>query len=232
MSENSDNTPDGDNSGPSAAIVAQDGGSFSIDDLVAKPNSVVAHIMSPHAGVVPQEGLVLHAVRFPKTWRSELYGLLVFAVLIVKGITLSSYFPGSVMSGPLISLGSYEIWLSLPLFWLLPAFWLGMLIVRIYNVRYSADERGLEAITGILSFSQKITRVRYEDVRSLELDQTLLERILDVGELEVGTAGTAGVEMAFEGVGAPFSIKKLIQFRRKQEESAENIMPRSETLAP
>jgi hypothetical protein len=170
-------------------------------------------------------------VVFPKTWRSEIDGLFFFAVFIAGGIALSINFPGSIITGPLFDVGAYRLSMSLPLYWLVPVWWLSTLLFRIYNVRYSADERGLEAVTGILSFSQTITRLRYEDVRSLELDQTLLERVLDVGELEIGTAGTAGIEMVFEGISEPFRVKTMIQDRREQEEgraeSDEEIMPRS-----
>lgn len=172
------------------------------------------------------------AIIFPKTWRSEFEGLLFFGISIVAGVVLSVMFPATIVEGPLFSLFGYQINLALPLLWLIPATWLSLLAFRVYNVRYSADERGLEAIEGILSFSQTITRLRYEDVRSLEMDQTILERLLNVGELEVGTAGTAGIEMCLSGVANPYAIKALIQARREVRENREEIMPHSESPTP
>jgi|GEM_PF-1182660 len=190
------------------------------EDVVAEP--IVAEPIVTEAIVTfpPSPVLIIR-----KTWRSEFQGLLAFAILIAGGVALSLYAPGSIVTGPLVSFGESTIFLSLPLFWLLPACWLSVLAFRVYNVRYSANERGLEAVQGILSLNQTIIRLRYEDVRSLEIDQTILERILNTGELEVGTAATAGVELIFDGVADPFALKAYIQRRQEAREDGESRLP-------
>ena len=158
------------------------------------------------------------SVAIPKVWRSELSLLVTFFLLCILSVVLSSYIEGSVIPGRLFGLGSSVVILKFPLFWLLPlSAWI-LMIFRMYDVRYRADSRGLEAISGILSLKQRITRVRYEDIRSIETEQTIIERMLDVGDVEVGTAATSGIEMTLFGVGAPCEVRDMIQIERDRRE--------------
>jgi uncharacterized membrane protein YdbT with pleckstrin-like domain len=156
------------------------------------------------------------SIRIPKVWRSEAGALIVFVVLCLGSVVLSKRFPSLVVTGELVSIGGKTLWLTLPILWCLPVGWLSMIVFRIYNVRYIADTRGIEACEGVLSLSQRITRVRYEDVRSIESDQTLLERLLDVGTVEIGTAAVSGVELAMKGIAAPKAVQEFIQNERER----------------
>jgi len=154
------------------------------------------------------------SIPIPKVWRSEIGGVVFFIVCIIGAAALSRYLPGTVIVGELVPLGLSVVYLKFPLFWLAPlSCWIHLLF-KMYNVRYSADTRGVEAVVGILSLNQRIIRVRYEDVRSIETDQTVIERMLDVGDVEIGTAGTAGVELTLAGVGAPKEVQDMVQAER------------------
>ena len=149
-----------------------------------------------------------------RVWRSEIPRIAVFMAACVVSIYLSRIFPGSVIKGELIKLGSNTIYLSLPLFWLIP---LGLyldLLYRIYNVRYALDPRYLEARLGVLSLSQNIVRVRYEDIRGVETDQSVIGRALDFGTVQVGTAATGGMEIVLVGIGAPKEVREVIERER------------------
>ena len=88
-------------------------------------------------------------------------------------------------------------------------------ILRIYNVRYIIDSRGLEAQVGILSPKRYYQRrIFFSDIRSAESEQTVVERFLNVGAVEIGTAGTSGVEIVFQGVSAPQELRGMIQRER------------------
>lgn len=150
----------------------------------------------------------------PKTWRSELRGVLLFLVFCVLAIVLSRAFPRSVVAGSLFTIGSIHFSAKLPLWWL-PAF--SMLVVsvaRIYNVRYVIDARGVEAQVGRLSLHQRITRVRYEDIRSVEIEQTLMGRALNIGDVEISTAATGSVEIVLIGIAAPEEVQDMLQRER------------------
>jgi len=135
-------------------------------------------------------------------------------VLLIAAPLLSRGFPGSIITGEIFKFFGTRVYLSLPLWWLLPAFLLLEATWRIYNVRYVVDEQGIEAWDGILSLRQHIIQVRHEDVRSIETDQTVVERILDVGEVLVGTAATGQIEVILQGVPSPKKIQNWLLIKR------------------
>lgn len=155
-------------------------------------------------------------VVIPKVWRSELGMLFAFVVLSVGSVMLSERFPASILEGQLLEFGSARLVLHLPLFWLLPAMALGFAIQRIYNVRYTMDSNGIQTKVGIISLKQTITRIRFEDVRSVETHQSLLERLLDIGGIGVGTAAEAGIEVEMLGIAAPYAVQQLVQTEREK----------------
>ncbi|MCB0354925.1 MAG: PH domain-containing protein [Bdellovibrionales bacterium] len=155
-----------------------------------------------------------------KTWRSEMKSVFMFLVLSIVSVYLSRTFPWSVIRGPLFSLFGVTVYMRLPLFWFIPAVTLGSAIIRIYDVRYVVDARGVECKTGILGLHQRVTRIRYEDIRSVEFEQTLLERFLDIGSVEVGTAATGELEIAFRGIAAPSEVQEMLQNERDKRQQA------------
>lgn len=153
-------------------------------------------------------------VVIPKVWRSELGRLAVYILLSIASVVLSRQFPGSIIYGELITVGSTRVDLGLPLFWLFPVFALMELLFRIYNVRYEVNTRFIEARIGRLSFHQRLVRIRYEDIRGVETSQTLLERFLDIGDVFVGSAATDGMEVKISGIAAPLEVQDMIQSER------------------
>ncbi len=150
----------------------------------------------------------------PKVWRSELSGIIFFLFSSVLAVWLSHTFPASVITGRLFSISSYTFYLSLPLLWFVPFITLVIVTARIYNVRYIVDSRGVEALIGRLSLNQRITRVRYEDIRSIETDQSLWERALDIGTVLISTAASSDVEVTLEGIAAPKEVQDMLQRER------------------
>lgn len=166
-----------------------------------------------------------------RVWRSQAVALVVFGLLSVAAIVLSKMFPALVVRGDLLEVSGTKVRLALPLLWFGPALWLGMIVFRIYNVRYVADGRGIEVYDGILSLGQQITRVRYEDIRSIESDQTLLDRLLDIGTVQIGTAASTGVEMHLEGIAAPKSVQEFIQNERDRRQLVAGVPETGSALA-
>lgn len=150
----------------------------------------------------------------PKVWRSELPLLLLFFALSPIAVFLSNRFPMSVVHGELFRIFGTQVNLNLPLFGLIPLAMVMLAAYRIYNVRYALDSRFIECRQGILSFTQSITRVRYEDVRSLESDQSLIGRLLDVGAVQIGTAASGQIEIVLQGIAAPTEVQERIQRER------------------
>ncbi len=150
-------------------------------------------------------------ITITRVWRAEIARVTFFIVASVLSPVVSSYFPKTVIAGRLFSIDGYALVLHLPVFWLLPAAVFVLTAIRIYNCRYTIDDDGVESREGILSFRQSITRFRHFDIRSMEVDQTILERILDVGTVEIGTAATGEFEASLDGIGSPKKVQQLLQ---------------------
>jgi uncharacterized membrane protein YdbT with pleckstrin-like domain len=155
-----------------------------------------------------------------KVWRSELPRLILFIASLFLAPLFSAQFPPSVIHGELLNIGSQKFYLSLPLFWLVPCAFLINVIFHMYNVWYTVDAKGIEARDGILSVRQVITRIRFEDIRSIETDQSLLERILSVGTVRLGTAATDDWEVYFHGVDNPKKLQRWLLAERDERQKA------------
>ena len=147
---------------------------------------------------------------FYPTWRSQFLNLIGFFVLSIIAIVVSRYVPILVVAGSLFSIGDTTIYLYLPVLVLIPGAMLGKVLIHIYDAKYIIDERGVEAQVGLVSLNLRQPRLRWEDIRGVEPNQTLWERILGIGTVFVGSAMTQDVEIAMAGVANPRAIQLLI----------------------
>jgi uncharacterized membrane protein YdbT with pleckstrin-like domain len=70
-------------------------------------------------------------------------------------------------------------------------------------------------------FSKHTNSVFHENVRNIQVKQSLLQRLLGVGYIGVASAGHAGMEIEVQGVPNPEHVKDLIdQHRRSAVSSA------------
>ena len=67
--------------------------------------------------------------------------------------------------------------------------------------------------------SQQIHEVGTKDIRNINVKQGILGRLFGFGTVEIASAGTAGVEVSFEGIADPIRVRDLI---RKEKENAEH----------
>jgi uncharacterized membrane protein YdbT with pleckstrin-like domain len=129
-------------------------------------------------------------------------------------IVLSELFPWSIIEGELFKVGETSYRMALPLFWFMPLITIGTAIFRIYNVRYTITKRGIEFEKGIIELRIKLIRVWFEDIRTVQKNQTILERILDIGSIQIGTAATGTLEITLRGLAAPDEVLEMIQRER------------------
>lgn len=64
---------------------------------------------------------------------------------------------------------------------------------------------------GILSKS--LNEVRHEHIRNVQLYQTFVQRLFNVGRLGISTAGQSGVEITVDGIPDPAQAKSLLDER-------------------
>ena len=75
---------------------------------------------------------------------------------------------------------------------------------RTYTITYDAVRLRI----GILSRNEK--EIRIDDIREIGIKQGILQRIFRLGNISFSSASTSGVEVVFEGVRNPMSIKEQV----------------------
>jgi membrane protein YdbS with pleckstrin-like domain len=97
---------------------------------------------------------------------------------------------------------------------LLPVFGLGLLFI-IYAILdqrtrvFTHTTRKVIAKVGIIS--RKTHEVAIRDIRSINMNQSILERIFGLGSVQIGSAGTGGVEVDFKGITKPAKVRDAIR---------------------
>jgi uncharacterized membrane protein YdbT with pleckstrin-like domain len=79
-------------------------------------------------------------------------------------------------------------------------------VLRIYPGRITLER-------GLLSKSYRELIVR--DIRSIEIDQGILARIVGIGDLTISTAATVDPDEEIEGIPNPKAVRDLIVAQRQ-----------------
>lgn len=89
-------------------------------------------------------------------------------------------------------------------------------LVRLYlNSLYLFEIPRVSGHRGLLSFNYRVSTVKYEDVREIKVEQSILGRILNYGTVLVGTAARSGYELEIRNVARPLEISHLLHKLRQ-----------------
>ncbi len=89
----------------------------------------------------------------------------------------------------------------------------GLIILAIWWLKTKAamltvtNKRTIQR-TGLIS--KKTTEVLHRDVRNIQIDQSVFQRLFGVGSIGISSAGQSGIEIQVPGVRHPDGIKALI----------------------
>jgi hypothetical protein len=87
-----------------------------------------------------------------------------------------------------------------------------------YNDLYIFSRYKLTRISGRISFSYNVPTINYSDIRAIVVEQGFFGRLLDYGNILLGTAAQDKHELILEGVVSPYELSKLIEeFRRSHQ---------------
>jgi uncharacterized membrane protein YdbT with pleckstrin-like domain len=75
--------------------------------------------------------------------------------------------------------------------------------------RYLVDEHNIESYHGVLA--RRVQSIRIADLRNVNIRQSVMQRLLDVGDVEFSSAGGDDVEVIFFGVAEPMRVKELVR---------------------
>lgn len=185
---------------------------FPVDDVFGGESDVTGPIQS-RANDKRDDQEVRY--NFSPTWRSQLLNLIGFFTTSVGAVWVSRELANYVVIvGELFSTSSTQYVLHLPLLVLVPGFFLVKILIQMYDAKYIIDDAGIEAQIGRMSLNFSQPRIRWEDIRGVKPEQTIWERILDIGTVEIGSAMTQEAEIIMKGVNSPRAIQLLIEQER------------------
>lgn len=86
---------------------------------------------------------------------------------------------------------------------------IAVVVYRRYSWAYKIDNVTIESREGLIA--RKVRSIRIQDLRNINVNQSLMDRIMGVGDVEFSSAGGSGIEVVFRGVEKPLEVKALAQ---------------------
>jgi len=84
-----------------------------------------------------------------------------------------------------------------------------VVLYRHFAWAYTIDGDTIESREGLIA--RKVKSIRVQDLRNINVNQSLLQRLVNVGDVEFSSAGGSGIEVTFAGVDDPLKVKALAQ---------------------
>lgn len=84
-----------------------------------------------------------------------------------------------------------------------------VMFYRHYAARFIFDGEIIESRHGLVA--RRVNSIRVEDVRSINVKQSILQRLLGIGDVEFSSAASADAEVVFDEVANPMRVKEEVQ---------------------
>ena len=97
------------------------------------------------------------------------------------------------------------------------------LLWRYFNEIYVFKPHVICHHQGMLSLAYSMPVIDYRDIREVVISQGLLGRLMDYGDIFIGTAATNDLEMRLRDVPDPYGIEKFIQRRRARRDQRTSL---------
>jgi len=174
------------------------------------------HDVSIHRGAIPgaqaagrDEPEKVVCVLRPAMFRAHPLRFLLIALLFLGGLAvmIAAWLPEgkglphwSAWAGVLAAIIATGWWTS---WWVRTTLWVKLTISNRRTIHY----RGI--------IRRASTEVLHDHVRSVDIRQSFLQRIFNVGYLGIDSPGQDGIEIEVEDMPAPYEIKKIIDRYRR-----------------
>lgn len=148
-------------------------------------------------------------VHVSRSWLSMLPHLFVFFIFGLYSVAYTSDGPASVLRFQLNITGTpYEF--VFPIASLLMAVLLARPLFLMYDTSHEIRCHHVRSTSGRCSLAKKTIEIPFEDLLGVRVQQNLLERILHVGTIAVGTASTNHIEINMKGVFNPQKYASMV----------------------
>ena len=153
------------------------------------------------------------AVTFTRHFLSKGPTLLLFIILVIVAFYLSARYPWSIQ--PIAISEQSDFVFHLPLFALPPVLLLFYILHILRDRRYIIGADYVRSIQGLLSLRKKDVRIELQNIRGIEIDRSLYERILNLGTLHITSTMSSEHDVMLVGVLNPSNYRDLILERMK-----------------
>ena len=153
-----------------------------------------------------------HDIFMIRSWLSVFPSIIVFLVLAFGCIALSQQFPITVYSFDILVF-EWPLTVSVPSLTIFVALALVRVVHLMYDTYGELRAHHIFMSQGILSFDKEDMEIAYEDLLGVHVKQDLIERILGVGNIIIGTAMTDRPEVTIPGLYRPKRYAKAISRR-------------------
>ena len=149
----------------------------------------------------------------PSMWRCKPFTYTLMVLMFIGGIAGAYYLHSEGELLPdypylkFVSLGASLIGFAVLLYW----------FIRSKATKLTLTDERTTLKRGI--FSLYVTEVFHSDVRNVQLNQTLMQRIFHVGSVGVASAGGDGMEIQVHGMPNPDDVKEIIDKYRRADKS-------------
>lgn len=151
-------------------------------------------------------------IKFSRSWRSLVWHYFIFLFSLVVGLYVTAYYPGSILVIPLDSISESNQVIRLPVFLLISLFLVARPLVLLFDSHYELTDHHLRVVRGKMSIFRRAQEFAFEDLLGVQVTQSILSRLLNVGVIEVGSK-TSQIQIRMRGIGDPHMHAKEISNR-------------------
>lgn len=139
-------------------------------------------------------------------------------VTLILSIVLSATYSWSIQYLGAVPLGIFSIPLYLPMFGIFPVILVVLLLRESLNKKLILSDDYIIYIEGLAQWKERSVRIDYKNIREIVIEQTLLQKLFNIGDILVTTLAThLDSSVLMPGVKNPRHIKDLIHDRIKRD---------------
>ncbi len=146
----------------------------------------------------PASGALNYLAR--PAWRNQWFAILCALALAAIGVSVAVRGAGRIeplfLQVALAGVGVAFLWLT------------AVILYRHYAWTYTIRGGTIESRRGIIG--RDVQSIHVEDLRNVNVHQSIVQRLFNVGNVEFSSAGGAGVEVTFRGVVDPLAVKERV----------------------
>ncbi len=106
--------------------------------------------------------------------------------------------------------------LEFSVFSLISLFCFIALVQKVLNSKYYIGDSYVRSVHGRLSFQRKDIRIDFVNIKGIEINASLYDRIFNIGTVLIGSSTGGGIYVSFEKVKNPGRIRNLIESQMQQ----------------